>query len=108
MVERLFLDRIDAKSSASAVRVQDQLTIPVLPNKAESAVTWVQVTGAWTKFTEDTVPVSGPPPLTYDTAVGVARSFLGHRPTCRVKSGDVGKANTNAKGAEVGYPGTFA
>ncbi len=73
MIERFFFDRIDAKTGAAAVRGQhDLFPVPILPDKAESAVAWLEVAFSWTQVADDPpVVIRIVPPAARLGAVGV-------------------------------------
>ena len=70
MVERLFLDRVDAESCAATEGGQHHLAVQILPHKTEPAITFLHLARAGAKIANDTITILVPP------SAGLEKAFL--------------------------------
>ena len=53
MVERFFFDRIDAKTGAAAIGIEDHLAVAVLANEAKALIAGAEVTMSRAELAEN-------------------------------------------------------
>ena len=61
VIERLFLDRVDAKAARATVRGQDDLAVEATPHETQAALSLSQLTKAGTEIALNPVVIQAVP-----------------------------------------------